>query len=118
MERRAFKKRSAQAGKVKLVKSLVLLLIQGYRATRCWRLPRCRFYPSCSAYALEAVQRHGLWSGCCLTAVRLVKCQPLHPGGVDEVPVEFEPVKEVRGALAEVLHLTAEGIGLKHRKQT
>ena len=85
-EKRACPKVNAQVGEVNLVKSLVLLLIQGYRATKSWRLPRCRFYPSCSAYAFTAIDRHGLLPGFWLTAVRLVKCQPLHPGGVDEVP--------------------------------
>lgn len=46
----------------------------------------CRFYPSCSTYAHEAIRKHGLVAGSILAAVRLVKCQPLHPGGIDEVP--------------------------------
>ena len=48
--------------------------------------PRCRFYPSCSEYAVQAIQVHGVVRGTWLAAVRLVKCQPLHPGGVDHVP--------------------------------
>jgi uncharacterized protein len=118
MERRALKKRGAQVGKVNLVKSLVVLLIQSYRATRSWRLPRCRFYPSCSSYALSAVKKHGVLAGGLLTGVRLVKCQPLHPGGVDEVPAEFEPAKQLKIALAGLGHLTRKDIGLTHRKQT
>lgn len=47
---------------------------------------RCRFYPSCSAYALEALKRHGPIRGVCLTARRLVRCHPFHPGGIDRVP--------------------------------
>src|SRR5579883_3088024 len=85
-EKRAFKRLNVQVGEVNLVKSLILLAIQGWRATNRWRLPRCRFYPSCSAYAAAAVERHGVFLGFCLAAVRLVKCQPFHPGGVDEVP--------------------------------
>ena len=46
----------------------------------------CRFYPSCSEYALEAVKKHGVFKGSYLSLKRVVKCHPLHPGGVDEVP--------------------------------
>ena len=48
--------------------------------------PRCRFYPSCSAYAVEAIERHGAARGTWLAVRRLVKCAPWHPGGLDPVP--------------------------------
>ncbi|GAB3353051.1 membrane protein insertion efficiency factor YidD [Modestobacter lapidis] len=48
--------------------------------------PRCRFQPTCSAYAIEAVELHGAGRGSWLAARRLVKCAPWHPGGVDLVP--------------------------------
>src|SRR5690349_19005530 len=48
--------------------------------------PRCRFYPTCSAYAAEAITRHGAARGSWLAVRRLVKCAPWHPGGVDLVP--------------------------------
>lgn len=48
--------------------------------------PRCRFYPTCSAYAVEAVERHGAARGTWLALVRVLKCAPWHPGGVDLVP--------------------------------
>jgi uncharacterized protein len=48
--------------------------------------PRCRFYPTCSAYAAEAVELHGAGAGTWLALRRLVKCAPWHPGGVDLVP--------------------------------
>jgi putative membrane protein insertion efficiency factor len=46
----------------------------------------CRFYPSCSAYALTALERYGLFRGAWLTARRLLRCHPWNPGGVDHVP--------------------------------
>jgi putative membrane protein insertion efficiency factor len=46
----------------------------------------CRFYPSCSAYMREAIEKHGLAKGISLGGRRLLKCHPFHPGGVDTVP--------------------------------
>jgi uncharacterized protein len=49
----------------------------------------CRFYPSCSSYSLEALQRHGAFIGSYLTLKRLLKCHPFHQGGIDPVPEKF-----------------------------
>jgi putative membrane protein insertion efficiency factor len=66
---------------------LLVLLLTGYRMFISPMLaPRCRFYPSCSAYALEAVQVHGALRGSWLAARRLSRCHPFHAGGLDPVP--------------------------------
>lgn len=51
-----------------------------------FRGPSCRFYPSCSQYALTALQKHGVFRGLYLGTRRLLRCHPWNPGGVDHVP--------------------------------
>ncbi len=66
---------------------VLLLPIVAYRRWISPALPaRCRFYPSCSTYALEALTVHGAARGSALTIWRLLRCQPFHPGGYDPVP--------------------------------
>lgn len=65
----------------------LVLLIQGYRYLISPLLgPRCRFFPTCSQYAIEAVVEHGALRGSWLAGRRLLRCHPWHPGGVDPVP--------------------------------
>ncbi len=69
------------------MKKLLLILLRAYQLGISPFLgPNCRFYPSCSEYAAEAVREHGALKGTALTAVRLCKCHPWHEGGVDPVP--------------------------------
>jgi putative membrane protein insertion efficiency factor len=69
------------------VRAVLLAVVRFYqRAVSPALPPRCRFYPTCSAYAVEAIERHGAARGTWLAVRRLVKCAPWHPGGVDPVP--------------------------------
>ncbi|WP_078553379.1 membrane protein insertion efficiency factor YidD [Bacillus alkalicellulosilyticus] len=52
--------------------------------------PTCRFYPTCSHYGIEAFKVHGVFKGTWLTVIRILKCQPFHPGGFDPVPKKKE----------------------------
>lgn len=55
---------------------------------------RCKFYPTCSAYAMQALQRHGLFKGMLLAVWRLLRCNPWSAGGMDDVPEDFRFFKQ------------------------
>ena len=68
-------------------RNLGLSLLHAYRATISHTYGDvCKYYPSCSAYAVGAVQQHGLVKGSALTAARLARCHPWAEGGIDDVP--------------------------------
>ena len=69
------------------MKKIALALIKGYKILISPLLGKnCRFYPTCSEYTHEAIQKHGLIKGLYLGTKRLLKCHPFHSGGVDPVP--------------------------------
>jgi putative membrane protein insertion efficiency factor len=70
-----------------VIRAALLFLVRAYRRLVAPGLPAaCRFFPSCSAYAEGALSRHGAARGSWLTARRLLRCHPFHPGGIDPVP--------------------------------
>lgn len=69
------------------MKALLLALIRAYQFLLSpWIGNQCRFYPTCSAYAADAIRCHGSLKGSWLAARRICRCHPWHPGGFDPVP--------------------------------
>jgi len=68
-----------------LQKTVLALLTFYQRFVSPLKAPTCRFYPSCSCYACEAVIKYGVGRGLLMTAARLSRCHPFHPGGYDPV---------------------------------
>jgi len=70
-----------------MIRPVVLVALRTYRAIVSPLLPpACRYFPSCSQYAYEAIEKHGVLRGTRLAALRVLRCHPGHPGGVDPVP--------------------------------
>ena len=69
------------------MKHLLILGVRGYQVAIGPLLPpSCRYYPSCSVYAIEALERHGAMKGSWLAIRRILRCHPFHSGGFDPVP--------------------------------
>ncbi len=74
------------------MKALLLALVRFYRKNISpLSPPKCRFSPTCSAYALEALEVHGAWKGSLLTLWRILRCNPFSKGGYDPVPPRKKP---------------------------
>jgi len=70
-----------------VVSKILITLIKAYRLVLSpWLGQQCRFHPTCSQYALDALEQHGPYRGSWLTIKRLASCHPWHAGGVDPVP--------------------------------
>lgn len=71
------------------MKNICIWLVRFYQKylSPLKKKPCCRFYPSCSAYSIQAFTRRGFFVGMILTVTRILRCQPLCPGGYDPVPI-------------------------------
>ena len=71
-----------------MVKKLLIKVIQFYRSaiSPLKAAPTCKYYPTCSAYAIEAIEIHGVWKGLLLAIWRILRCNPFSKGGYDPVP--------------------------------
>ncbi|MDD4402940.1 MAG: membrane protein insertion efficiency factor YidD [Desulfitobacteriaceae bacterium] len=68
------------------MKRVLIILLKFYQnVISPLKKPSCRFYPTCSHYAVQAVEKYGAWRGSWMAVKRVLKCHPFHPGGFDPV---------------------------------
>lgn len=96
-----------------MLTKLVLLILRGYKRWISPMLPpACRFTPTCSEYAMQAIERFGLWRGGWLALRRLLRCHPFHPGGYDPVPDQFPSRRAARIFVPLMLLLLIASLGM------
>jgi putative membrane protein insertion efficiency factor len=93
------------------VAAVLLAPVHLWRMTIVFRQPRCRYYPSCSTYALGAVRVHGPLRGTAMAAGRVLRCHPWSPGGIDHVPpARSEPSVHARSGSSVESSATSTGV--------
>ena len=74
---------------MEIIKKILISIIRGYQKAISPLLPKtCRYYPTCSTYAVQALQTHNIFYAIFLSTKRILKCNPLFKGGIDEVPIK------------------------------
>lgn len=68
-----------------MVKKVLMFIIRIYQKISKFTFKKCRFYPTCSSYALEAIEKYGAFKGTYMSVYRLLRCNPWNPGGYDPV---------------------------------
>lgn len=91
------------------MKKILVSILRIFQLSRPLRPQACRFYPTCSDYAIQSIEKFGALKGSALAAYRLCRCQPLSNGGIDEIPDSFEkPFKQLQDSLAATLGIAAK----------
>ncbi|MBS0317339.1 MAG: membrane protein insertion efficiency factor YidD [Proteobacteria bacterium] len=100
-----------------MMRALLIALVRGYRLLLSpWLGAACRFEPTCSAYALEALERHGAAAGSYLTLRRLARCHPWCDGGLDPVPERPPHASGAAAAKRMFTSLLASGAARSNNK--